>query len=99
VASDVQLVGIITGAEISALKNLQLYPNPVKNEALFIQFGEQTQGEITVLDALGDVVLSRTVHQQKHIPVSMKELANGVYFVRIVTPEGIVVQKIIVARD
>ena len=67
--------------------NVELYPNPVAN-VLNIQ-AEGVQ-EVSVIDVNG-----RTIMTEKNVnTINMSNLANGVYFVRVITTDGVSTQKI-----
>ena len=67
--------------------NVDFYPNPV-NDKLYIS---EEVNEVSVLDVNG-----RTVVSDKNTRVvDMSELSNGVYFVRVITDEGIATKKIV----
>ncbi len=79
--------------ENSKAPALQLYPNPVCN-TLHIE-GNVSGGQVSIYDLTG-----RTVHQgefQPEIPVS--QLHDGLYFLKVITNEGQVInQKFIIRK-
>jgi hypothetical protein len=58
-------------------KLINVYPNPT-NSTLNIEVKEQTQ--ITIVNVLGDVVLTQTLNRLSKIDVS--NLTSGVYFIQ-----------------
>ena len=75
-------------ASISEVENakVSLYPNPVTNVLNIEAEGIQ---EVNVLDVNGRTVLTENSNR-----IDMSTLANGVYFVRVITAEGVSTQKI-----
>ncbi len=67
--------------------NVVLYPNPVTN---ILNIEAQGIQEVNVLDVNGRTVMTL----QNTNRIDMTDLANGVYFVRIITTEGVSTQKI-----
>jgi hypothetical protein len=84
------LVGTPENQQESAVS---IYPNPVYNQLNITSGVEMT--EIEIFNQLGQVVYSQTV---KDINFSLNTTGfnNGVYFVRIITVQGITTEKIIV---
>jgi hypothetical protein len=79
-----------TGLPSNILNNIQVYPNPVRNEMRIST--DQTITKIVVLDLQGRIVLqqdgdSRTVDMQTVLP--------GIYIVQIHTEAGIVPMRIV----
>lgn len=78
-----QIVGIDEANEI----NLAVYPNPVNNVVNVMGDGIET---VQIIDVNG-----RTVMTANAGSINISGLANGVYFVRAITANGIAVQKIV----
>lgn len=76
-------------ASISEVENsnVVLYPNPVTN---ILNIEAQGIQEVNVLDVNGRTVMSL----QNTNRIDMSNLSNGVYFVRVITAEGVSTQKI-----
>lgn len=68
--------------------NVALYPNPVTSKLNISAEGVQ---EVSIIDVNGRTVMT----QQNANAIDMSEMANGVYFVRVITNEGISTQKIV----
>lgn len=68
--------------------NVTLYPNPTSN-VLHIQ-AEGVQ-EVSVVDLSGRTVMTKNNTNV----INMGELANGVYFVRVITNNGVASQKVV----
>ena len=67
--------------------NVFLFPNPVSN---ILHIEAQGIQEVNVIDVNGRTVMS----MQNTNTIDMSNLANGVYFVRVITTEGVSTQKI-----
>ena len=67
--------------------NVTLYPNPVTS---VLNIEAQGIQEVSVLDVNGRTVMTK----QNTNRIDMSNLANGVYFVRVITTEGVSTQKI-----
>lgn len=76
-------------ASISEVENANvvLYPNPVTN---ILNIEAQGIQEVSVMDVNGRTVMTL----QNTNRIDMTDLANGVYFVRVITAEGVSTQKI-----
>lgn len=81
----------IIGIEENQLTNLNIYPNPTKG-LVFINSKTETIISITVFDVLGKKVLQLNGNIQQ---VDISNLQSGIYFLRITTDSGSLVQKII----
>jgi hypothetical protein len=67
---------------------VQLYPNPTSNVLNINAEGVQ---EVSVIDING-----RTVMTEKNVnTVNLSDLANGVYYVRVITNNGVATEKIV----
>jgi hypothetical protein len=64
-----------------SLDDIKVYPNPV-NDLLNIELTSAT-AQVSIIDALGKVVLCKTIYQNATLNVS--ELAAGMYTIRIAT--------------
>ena len=97
-AAESIMIGIITGLEKSLSGKIQMYPNPVQDETFFIHFDEETQAKITVVTSTGDIVFAHALQVNQEMPVPLPDFPNGIYFVKVSTPGGTVVNKVIVSR-
>lgn len=80
-------VGIDEAENDGAMGSVEVWPNPATNR-LNIACEQLLRAE--VIDACGQVVVA-TMERQ----VNIETLAKGVYFVRVVTPEGVAMKKVI----
>jgi hypothetical protein len=69
--------GVATGIEDASANSLKVYPNPFNSEFI-VETNELTA--ISVMNAMGEVVLSRTVNGRTSIDAT--NLSVGIYFVR-----------------
>ena len=67
--------------------NVTLYPNPLSN---ILHIEAQGIQEVNVMDINGRTVMS----MQNANTIDMSNLASGVYFVRVITTDGVSTQKI-----
>ena len=89
----------LTSEEVTLNKEVQIYPNPAKNE-IFIKSNSLAIGEtiISVYDATGKLVISEKKNLKSQNTVDTSRLSNGIY---IIKGEGIGVnfsQKIIIEK-
>lgn len=76
--------------------NLLLYPNPVSDE-LHIGFidSENEKATLTLTDVLGQEVYIKQINTNIPNTLSLKTVLQGVYFLKVETPTGKVIKKII----
>jgi hypothetical protein len=89
----------LTSEEVTLNKEVQIYPNPAKNE-IFIKSNSLAIGEtiISVYDSTGKLVISEKKNLKSQNTVDTSRLSNGIY---IIKGEGIGVnfsQKIIIEK-
>ncbi|MEO1255176.1 MAG: T9SS type A sorting domain-containing protein, partial [Bacteroidota bacterium] len=75
------------GISSSNFEDLSVYPNPIINERVTIDFNEQISGELTVFDTQGRVVKTTDIASQSIVLDLRKELP-GLYLIQIQTREG-----------
>lgn len=88
--------------ELMGLEEIVLYPNPT-NSNTSISFSSQSTEEatITVINQLGQVVLSNTIeieNGKNKVELATAELANGMYTVTVQTAKGQLNRKLIVQK-
>jgi len=90
----VAVVGIITlnnaGTEVT------VFPNPV-SDRIYIDWKGSDRTEVILLNAFGSEVKRITLKQDR-TGLDVSDLAEGIYFVRLSTTNGIITRKIIVQR-
>lgn len=87
------LNGISSVNNYALENNLLLYPNPA-NENINIEIADETEGTVEILNMNGAVISTQKFVHQKMI-INVSELSQGVYLVRVCTPKGYSVRKLI----
>lgn len=78
------------------LASLKVYPNPA-NASLEVQFSEAVESKVSLLNTLGQTVLSEEKSGERFTLV-LSQLAPGAYVLRIETGSGIKEEKILINR-
>lgn len=90
---------LATTKELAA-SSVELYPNPAQNLLTLRTFGlGNSPVQVGVYSVLGTEVLRETLtaaQAQRGSQLSLGNLANGVYMVRISTPDGALTRKVVV---
>lgn len=94
--------GSVTGIDThsDSFNSISIYPNPVKDHSLVsFQISSAQQVDLQLIDVTGRILetenLGVCTGQVQHVlPVS--KLSTGIYFVKLVSAQGITVRKIIV---
>lgn len=75
---------------------LEVYPNPV-NDVLMIMIPDiAAGGQLNIMNALGQVVHTHSVTETKgEIHIDLSHLEDGLYFLRLDTPESSYVARLI----
>ncbi len=97
--NDYVWVAYCTDMNDSRSNTVSVYPNPASDYAS-VSFGSLTGTvEIQLNDAMGKLLLSKSqIDSKQPYTLNLKGLAEGVYFVTIVTDEQRIVKKIAVSR-
>ena len=74
-----------------ALSGFRVYPNPFSDG--FSLQGLEDGTPMTVVDMKGNVLISKMVFNNERIEAG--QLANGMYLIRLQTPEGVVIRKML----
>lgn len=77
----------------SAEYSIRIFPNPLRN-ILTITTESKISG-VTISDASGRVVLAKNLIRSQNTEIDLSVLEDGIYFVRVETPTGIALQKIV----
>jgi hypothetical protein len=86
---------IILDAGANVLSNINLYPNPVKDE-LNIRLPENlSEVEILIFDNFGKLILRYTDPFSESLQLDMSSLSTGLYYVGVIASEGIFTRKIV----
>ena len=87
-------LGVCASLDESALKGLNIYPNPVANE-LNVSFNASSAATIELVNVAGQVIETKNTSEFANVTFNTAELNAGVYFVNIKVAEGTFTQKII----
>ena len=95
ITNDRNLVANFVSTEgIGALSSsLNIYPNPV-NDKLYIVTEDEVK-EVIVYDVYGRHQVTETPSHQGNMTVDVKNLSNGIYFVRVKTENGEIVKRFV----
>lgn len=78
---------------LASANGVNIYPNPTKGE-FTVEFTNQTPNTVSVLDVTGRVV-AQFNNVTDNVQVNIKALAAGVYYVKVVSSNGVDVMKVI----
>lgn len=84
-----------TNNELSLVKHFEFYPNPAQEDITII-YDSKDQTSLQITDALGKTVVNKSIFSGSKIVLN--ELNNGVYFVQLITKEGIVERKKLIVK-
>lgn len=87
-------VGIVTIDETGA--QMKIFPNPTAGK-LYVDARSKDKVILSLFDVFGKEVLNQTVNNGI-TELNLENLAEGVYFVQIMAPSGILTKKIILQR-
>lgn len=73
--------------------NVAFFPNPVIN--ILTITTENEIFDVTISDASGRIVLAKNLIRSQNTEIDLSALEDGIYFVRVETPTGIALQKIV----
>ena len=81
--------------------SLQIYPNPAsENAVLHFSLLLPSQVQLSIFDVNGKevtAILNEPLEAGHHsVPINTIQLSQGIYFVRMITADGIVNEKLIV---
>lgn len=64
---------------------IQVYPNPLKTQAIFAVQMQETLPELSIFiyDATGKMVYTQTIHNQNQLQVERQNLSTGLYFFQL----------------
>ena len=91
--SEPYTITIVDDAVEEMTASFNVYPNPV-NDRLYIE-AETEVKEVVVYDVYGRHQVTETPSHQGNMTVDVRNLSNGVYFVKVVTENGEVVKRFI----
>lgn len=77
-------------------KSLLLFPNPTKNQVKLIFSEMLLDAELVIQNVDGKIVLLERFFNKKQLDLDIQSLSDGIYFVRISSPTGHFVEKLII---
>ena len=77
------------------MQNVRLFPTPAQTKVT-IEANDLTQ--ILLIDALGQVVMSKEYESPESATLNIGHLPSGVYFVKIATKTSTAVRRLVVTR-
>ena len=91
--SEPYTITIVDDAVEEMTASFNVYPNPV-NDRLYIETETEVK-EVVVYDIYGRHQVTETPSHQGNMTVDVRNLSNGVYFVKVVTENGEVVKRFV----
>ncbi len=89
---------VVTEVEVSAGIKIQVYPNPVNQDKLLIDVGDNLNVTLEIFNNHGQRLIRTSLFQSKENLISVSDLSNGIHYVRIKSGEKIFTKKIIIQR-
>ena len=88
----VEVKGVYLGIHGTGISAFSIFPNPAQNE---ITISARTDFHtVEVINFLGQIAISQSVSGNS-VQLNIKDLTNGIYFVRTISQNGIHVQKFV----
>jgi len=81
---------IISTEDVSTLQ-IKIFPNPTSG-ALTVQFPNQNEGTISLLDYTGKTILTEILKPESQVDLS--DIPNGVYLLEVKTTDGVWVERV-----
>ena len=78
---------------LTSANGVNIYPNPTKGE-FTVSFSNQTENSVYVMDVTGRIV-SQFNNTSEEVQVNISKLSAGVYYVKVVSSNGVDVIKVI----
>jgi len=70
---------------------LKVFPNPSSGN-FTIYLPERKKGEITVMDIMGKIVLTKVIHNEQTIPIDISKNVSGLYLIQFTSNKGEIYQ-------
>jgi len=92
-------ISIEVGIEENNSLSFEVYPNPASAQ-VFVAFENNDNATLTVLDAMGRVVLTQAINEVGSLvlPVSVAELASGSYTLQIISENQVGVKRLMIRK-
>ncbi|RTQ46893.1 T9SS type A sorting domain-containing protein [Hymenobacter gummosus] len=75
---------------------VSVYPNPARGTVTLGLPAATRPVQVSILNALGQQVLTQVVAPARAVPLPLQQLAKGVYSVRVALPEGTVTKRLVI---
>ncbi len=82
-----------TEEQLLASNELQVFPNPTNDQVTLALPGAQLQA-LSVYDQTGRLMLQQKLGFGEREEVSLTQLPSGIYWLKVVTDNGVISQKI-----
>lgn len=95
--SDTSECVIILGIGIeerNGTMDVQIYPNPA-SEKINITLNKSIDAEVSVCNLAGKALIRYTLKGKSNFDLSISNLESGVYFIKILSKEGLIIEKLI----
>ncbi|NJK96736.1 MAG: T9SS type A sorting domain-containing protein [Bacteroidales bacterium] len=83
-----------TGIIESENETVQLYPNPVETYLNIVLTGDNFN-LVQIYTEAGKLIISKEPGEQKNIQLDLSALDTGLYFVKIISEDNIIVRKVV----
>ena len=93
-SDETYVVVTVTAIDENGVEGMMVYPNPTKDNVTIKAEGIEN---ITVTNALGQVIMDQVVNTDNKV-LNMSQYEAGVYTVRIVTANGVAIERITVVK-
>lgn len=87
--------------ELGTETDLNIFPNPSKQDKVTVKFNKYEIKEITITNILGkEVLVKQYTIAEKEKQLELNNIPDGIYLVRVKTADGqIVVKKLMVSKN
>ena len=84
-------------SELANSLQVNVYPNPTRNQAILKVAGLQSDAKIVISDLQGRILSEKVINaSQTEITLDLSKMTSGVYYLRLITDKAISTQKLIV---
>ena len=84
--------------ETSIDAEIRIFPNPAHEQLIIQSKNQLAMQQITLIDLLGETVITQPVEQQYQTTIDVSSLSSAVYFVQVKTAGGMAMKRFVVAR-
>ncbi|MCX7551876.1 M43 family zinc metalloprotease [Xanthomarina sp. F2636L] len=86
---------VLSTNEVRFESNISIYPNPTVNQVTISTVNGLKLQDIQILDARGKMIKTLSFNQSQKGIIYLNELSSGIYFIKIISNEGVSTKKII----